>query len=339
MCAVFACAALCGTASALSWSDLWLRPDQRAQQLLNAGDAAAAAPLFDDPRRRGFAELRAQQFDAAAKHLQGLKDPESLYNRGNALAHAGDLKAALSAYDAALASAPKDGRLHKDAEHNRDLVAKQLQSQPPQSKQDPGKDKDKDKGKDGDKDQSPSAASQGDKAQPPQGDKNQPRDASDQNGQQPQQQPDQRAQQGQRAQQNPQAQQNAQSQQNPQSSGAERQQAGQPQNPKDGQQPGNPSSKNPDQPAPAADQAKQDSAAALADARAALQNRPPSSSGLGHEARVPDQASAVDDTPKPQTEQQLALEQWLRWIPDDPAGLLRRKFMIEHMLKQREEQP
>jgi hypothetical protein len=40
---------------------------------------------------------------------------------------------------------------------------------------------------------------------------------------------------------------------------------------------------------------------------------------------------------KKESEQQLALDQWLRWIPDDPAGLLRRKFMIEHMLKQQQE--
>ena len=41
----------------------------------------------------------------------------------------------------------------------------------------------------------------------------------------------------------------------------------------------------------------------------------------------------------PQTEQQLALEQWLRQIPDDPGGLLRRKFMIEHWMKQQQGQP
>jgi Ca-activated chloride channel homolog len=28
------------------------------------------------------------------------------------------------------------------------------------------------------------------------------------------------------------------------------------------------------------------------------------------------------------------MDQWLRQIPDDPAGLLRRKFLIEHMMKQ-----
>jgi len=37
---------------------------------------------------------------------------------------------------------------------------------------------------------------------------------------------------------------------------------------------------------------------------------------------------------KPETERQLALDQWLRQIPDSPAGLLQRKFLIEHMVKQ-----
>ncbi len=39
------------------------------------------------------------------------------------------------------------------------------------------------------------------------------------------------------------------------------------------------------------------------------------------------------------TEQSLALEQWLRQIPDDPGGLLRRKFLIEHLSKQNPVQP
>lgn len=41
---------------------------------------------------------------------------------------------------------------------------------------------------------------------------------------------------------------------------------------------------------------------------------------------------------KPPTEKQLAQEQWLRSIPDDPGGLLRRKFLIEHMLRQQRAQ-
>ncbi|MEW6220936.1 MAG: hypothetical protein AB1634_15585, partial [Thermodesulfobacteriota bacterium] len=32
----------------------------------------------------------------------------------------------------------------------------------------------------------------------------------------------------------------------------------------------------------------------------------------------------------------LVLEQWLRQVPDDPSGLLRRKFMLEHQRRQRQ---
>jgi len=41
----------------------------------------------------------------------------------------------------------------------------------------------------------------------------------------------------------------------------------------------------------------------------------------------------------PMTEQQLAQEQWLHSIPDDPGGLLRRKFLIEHLLRKQKAQP
>ena len=43
---------------------------------------------------------------------------------------------------------------------------------------------------------------------------------------------------------------------------------------------------------------------------------------------------AARTAPNPRTEQQLAEDQWLRRIPDDPGGLLRRKFLIQHMQRQ-----
>jgi len=49
-------------------------------------------------------------------------------------------------------------------------------------------------------------------------------------------------------------------------------------------------------------------------------------------------AQAGEDLPPPISEQTLALEQWLRRIPDDPGGLLRRKFLIEHIERQQAEQ-
>ena len=62
----------------------------------------------------------------------------------------------------------------------------------------------------------------------------------------------------------------------------------------------------------------------------------------GRNAKQDDQSK--DQTGKPATaaidqppsEQALALEQWLRQIPDDPSGLLRRKFLIEHLRREQE---
>ena len=108
-----------------SWSDLWSTPDQQGQRLLDRHQPAAAAKLFTDPRRRAYAELQAGHYPQAAELLRPFTDAGSQYNRGNALARAGQLKEALTAYDAALKQTPAD----KDIRHNRDLVAKALEQQ------------------------------------------------------------------------------------------------------------------------------------------------------------------------------------------------------------------
>lgn len=50
----------------------------------------------------------------------------------------------------------------------------------------------------------------------------------------------------------------------------------------------------------------------------------------------PQPVSSVQDGPA-RNEQDRAMEQWLQQIPDDPAGLLRRKFMLEHLLRKQGE--
>src|SRR6185437_3058659 len=116
--------ALAGNALS-AWSDLWHTPDQQAQALLDAGQPAQAAERFHDPRRRAYADLQAGRYQEAAKLLAPFNDPESEYNRGNALAKAGQLQAALAAYDAALKQAPTDSDTH----HNRELVARALRQE------------------------------------------------------------------------------------------------------------------------------------------------------------------------------------------------------------------
>ena len=48
----------------------------------------------------------------------------------------------------------------------------------------------------------------------------------------------------------------------------------------------------------------------------------------------PEDASEMHDTLP--SEEDIALEQWLRQIPEDPSGLLRRKFMLEHVQRRQQ---
>jgi len=109
--------------------DWFQRQDQRAARDFAQERYEAAAAAFEDPAWRAAAQYRAGDFDAAAAELANRTDPESSYNRGNALAQAGKLEEALAAYDAALAAQPED----PDARFNRDLVKRLLEQQKPPS--------------------------------------------------------------------------------------------------------------------------------------------------------------------------------------------------------------
>ncbi|WP_442320096.1 VWA domain-containing protein [Atopomonas sediminilitoris] len=87
---------------ALTWDDLWLRADQQGQQLLEQEQAAAAAERFQHPAWRAEALYQAGDYAAAAKLWAQQDGASADYNRGNALAQAGELSSALDAYDEAL---------------------------------------------------------------------------------------------------------------------------------------------------------------------------------------------------------------------------------------------
>jgi Ca-activated chloride channel homolog len=333
---------LSSTAQA-GWTNWWLTQDQQAQRALEAGDANKAAQLFTDPRRRAYAETEAKQYDAAAKRLAPFADPESQYNRGNALARGGDLKAALSAYDAALKQAPAQSALQRDARHNRDLVARQLQDQKQgakdpskdagqQQRSDQGKSADQPRGSDhtqGSDDQSKGQDSQ---SQQPKGEDGQAQQSKAQDGQSQQS----KGQDGQPQQANDNSKSGSSQSQGSASAGASSQE-----------------SKSQPSGSPAGD-AKSDAAAARNGAQASESNAragqaAEDAQSTARQSSSTDRASAsaesprrnaqvADEVAKPPTEQSLALDQWLRQIPDDPAGLLRRKFLIEHMMKQGAEQ-
>ena len=117
---------------AWEWRDLFINDNQRAYELLQEGQAAEAAQAFDDSTWQGIASYKAQEYEEALQYWSNEESPITSYNRGNALARNGKLPEALEAYDRALASEPD----WEDAQFNRDLVAKLLDSQQKQSQED-----------------------------------------------------------------------------------------------------------------------------------------------------------------------------------------------------------
>ncbi|MFG0379713.1 VWA domain-containing protein [Pseudomonas sp. zbq_18] len=116
---------------ALSWDDLWLRPDQQGQRLLQADQAKQAASRFEDPQWQGEALYRAGDYPAAAERFARDDSATGHYNRGNALAKSNELEAALDAYEQALERQPE----FPQALQNKALVEQLLRQQQQQSQQ------------------------------------------------------------------------------------------------------------------------------------------------------------------------------------------------------------
>ena len=117
---------------AQDWESLWKTPNQRAEELLPK-DPAAAAELFDDARWAAIAAYQAEDHDQAKVRFEALEANSATdwYNLGNARAKAGELEAALEAYNQSISLQETD-----DAVFNRDLIQQLLDQQQQQQSQD-----------------------------------------------------------------------------------------------------------------------------------------------------------------------------------------------------------
>lgn len=156
-------------AQAQVWDSLWQREDQRAPELIRQ-DPEQAARTLEDPDLRGSALYRQGDYDSAAQAFADGDAPSAGYNRANALARAGKLEEALSAYDQLLAQQPD----HEDARFNRDLVSQLLEQQQQQDQS--GQEGDQSDRQEGD-DQQDSGSQSGD--QNPSGDNQSQSDSPD----------------------------------------------------------------------------------------------------------------------------------------------------------------
>ena len=252
-------------ASALDWQDLWQTQNQRAHQAFQQQQYQQAADAFNNPEWRAAAQYKAGQFQEAAETLKDNPTADGHYNRGNALAKAGQLQEAVKAYEQALKTDPK----HADAKHNKELVEKQLQKQEKQ------------------KDQEQQSSDQQDQKQ------DQKQQPSDQSKEQSENQP----------------QDQNQDQQKQDEKSSEDAKQHQPD-----KQP--PAEKN--------DQ-KQENAQPKSDESKADQSKPE------EQAQQQEQAKPLTSE---QQETQRANEQLLKRIPDQPTGLLKRKFKYQYGQRQ-----
>lgn len=209
------------------WDDLWASRDQQAQAALQQERVEDAAVLAKDPSIAGEAFYRKGDYQAAARSWSQHDQADSHYNRGNSLALAGELDAAIAAYDAALELDPG----MEDALFNRSLVEQMKQQQEQQQEQQQNQD------------------SEGESSE----------DQSGEDSQQEGEQGDEES--------------------------SENQQEG--------------------------EESEEDS-------------------DEGQEDEEGDEPSQADMEQNWSEEDAQAMEQWLRRIPDDPGGLLRRKFRNEH---------
>ena len=309
-------------AMASTWADLWQRPDQQAAKALAAGDYAKAAALATDADRRGSAEYKRGNYQLALDNFSRSTGADADYNRGNALAKLGRYQDAIAAYDKSI----KENSGNEDARANKAAVEALLKQQQAQQQSSNSQ------GKQSQKDQGQSDRTGQNSQQSKAGGQTSKDGKSGQSGASPGQaqgaanpnKSDAGAQKGEAAGDNGKnnssqdaASAKASAQQSP-TTAAAAQQA------KPGNQFAEAAKKLAEQRAGTAKTDAGQSSGATPGANAAGQLQATENAQRQPQGDSADRAQPLD------REEQMAAEQWLRRIPDDPGGLLRRKFLYQY---------
>ncbi len=306
-----------GPARAFSWKDLWQRRDQQAWELYQKGRYDEAARLFDTPGRKAAALYRAGKYEEAARLLEGQKGASDAYNRANSLAKAGKLSEALDAYRQALKLDPDD----QDARFNMELVKKLLEEQQKRQQGKNGKNSGQGRKKDSEK----SSDSNKEKGQSQDGEKKKDsgvsRQQQDKAGKQDSSKGGEK-QAKEKGDKSTGVEKSAPQSPRPESAGR-----GDDNQNKSGDKNVPASSKQSDREERSEQKEKAEGHAAPVPRRQEEGNRPSED--------TPVSATSENEQAWKKDQKEIELEQWLRQIPDDPSGLLRRKFYLEHQRRLR----
>ena len=275
---------------AFSWENIWARPDQQGVRALERDAPEEAAALFQDPGWRGIAHYRAGNYKEAEQAFSTVDTPEGHYNRGNALANLGRYEEALGSYRTTLTQQPH----HADARHNMEIIKNLLEKQ--SSPKEEGQHARQSNSSSKEENEGEDAGSGGGESA----------HASDTTSEQSE----------------------------PEKEGFQKGKHTEPErltgSKSDSSENENPSEKNQETSKKNHARETQESKFSKVD----QSEQSPASSieeKSGDQAEKSEMASAASAEQKAETQKsEQALQQWLRRIPDDPGGLLRRKFLLEH---------
>jgi len=288
------------------WQKLWLNNEQRADKAIKQKQYQQASQLSQAPLRKGSASYKSNDYKSALDAFAKAQGADARYNQGNALAKLEKYEEAIEAYKKALEINPdmKDAKINKKAVE--DFLKKKKQQQKQQNKKDQKDKKDKKDNKDN-KDKK-----KGDKNKQQKGKKSGKNGKSKDDAQGQKQNKD--GKQGEKKNQFAKANKALDKDKDKKGEQQDQQQ--------------NEEQKAAKQKAEQAKKSKQNKT----DAEKAQEEKKAEAIKAGK--------AKAEELSK---EEKMAAEQWLRRIPDDPGGLLRRKFRRQYQRSNRrpndDEQP
>ncbi len=288
---------------ALEWKDLWETQNQQGMKLLNNENPAEAAKYFTDETWKSIAQYHAGDYDSAEKGFAQDKSAKGLLNKGNAQVHQ-------KKYDEAIAS------YQKALEHNSEFVAakdnlkiakalKALEEQQPQEQN---------------QEQNQEQEGEQQKNEQQKGEQKKGEQQSNKNGQQ-----------GQNKQENAEGNQNQED--NTDNTAGEQKELNEEQK----QAMEDTYGSEPEKEEQAASDSKKQQGEKEQDERD--QKIQQAHKNREQEPESPNdtqQGVAISEEVRELSELEQAKEQWLRKIPDDPSGLLRKKFEYEYRKRRQE---
>ncbi|MGD9297611.1 MAG: VWA domain-containing protein [Chromatiales bacterium] len=320
-------------AMAFEWRDLWQRADQQAADALQQQEYDRVPDISNDPSMLGSAAYKRGDYRQALEQFDRLDGADAAYNRGNALARLGKYREAIEAYDDAIEQQPG----MDDAIFNKAAIEELLKQREQEEEQ---------------TDEQQEREEQGNRAQQSEEQQDRQQPSSEQQDQQNQQadsgegssEQEAQSQQADSQQQSAQ-QQNQQSQQAQNGQESEQQQGEQGQAQQEGTEENTQSAQQ--QAAGAGDKSDENQFAKANEALDENRNddgsdqeqfEGESSSEQRRQSETTQQQERHPGSDEQQqamaeelsSEEEMAAQQWLRRIPDDPGGLLRRKFLYQY---------